>query len=85
MTLNDPDVGEWNYSYDVAGNLVSQAGGGGNLVSGDGFYREYNALNQLVLIRNGSSSFSPVLEQYYYDPFGSRVKVWRNDTAGKRT
>jgi RHS repeat-associated protein len=80
IRLNDPDIGEWNYTYDLAGNLVSQAGGGGNLVSGDGFYREYNALNQLVLVRNGSGS-AAVLEQYSYDPEGMRVRVWRNDSA----
>ncbi|MBI4168090.1 MAG: hypothetical protein HY515_03975, partial [Candidatus Aenigmarchaeota archaeon] len=79
--LNDPDIGEWNYSYDLAGNLVSQAGGGGNLVTGDSFYREYNTLNQLIRIRNGSNSSGAVVEEYTYDPYGQRLKIWRNDSA----
>jgi RHS repeat-associated protein len=79
--LNDPDIGEVNYTYDLVGNLVSQVGGSGNLVTGDGYYREYNALNQLIRIRNGSSVASPLLEQYYYDHLGQRIKVWRNDSA----
>jgi RHS repeat-associated protein len=79
--LNDPDIGEWNYTYDIAGNLVSQAGGGGNLITGDGFFREYNNLNQLIRIRNGSSVSGAVVEEYYYDPYGERIKIWRNDSA----
>jgi hypothetical protein len=50
-----------------------------NLVSGDGYYREYDSLNQMVKIRNGSTAVSPVVENYTYDPFGQRVKVMRND------
>jgi RHS repeat-associated protein len=79
--LNDPDIGEVNYTYDLVGNLISQVGGSGNLVTGDGYYREYNALNQLTKIRNGSSATSPLLEQYYYDPFNERIKISRNDSA----
>ncbi|MBI2143987.1 hypothetical protein HYU17_02445 [Candidatus Woesearchaeota archaeon] len=79
--LNDPDTGEWNYSYDLAGNLISQRGGGGNLVTGDGFYREYNNLNQLIRIRNGSNSSGTLVEEYTYDPYGERIKISRNDTA----
>jgi RHS repeat-associated protein len=79
--LQDPDIGEWNYTYDITGNLVSQAGGGGNLITGDGFFREYNNLNQLIRIRNGSSVSGAVVEEYYYDPYGERIKIWRNDSA----
>jgi len=78
----DPDIGIVNYTYDLAGNLVSQAqAGGGSLVSGDGLYREYDALNQLVRIRSGTTASSPLLENYTYDPYGSRVKIERNDSA----
>jgi RHS repeat-associated protein len=76
------DIGEWNYTYDIAGNLVSQAGGGGNLITGDDFFREYNNLNQLIRIRNGSSVSGAVVEEYYYDSFGERIKIWKNDSAG---
>jgi RHS repeat-associated protein len=80
--IRDPDIGEINYTYDLVGNLISQASGGGNLITGDGFNREYNTLNQLIRIRNGSSATSPILEQYTYDPFGQRIKIWKNDSAG---
>jgi len=49
IQLDDPDLGIWKYEYDFAGNLVSQTGGGGNLVTGDNYYREYNGLGQLML------------------------------------
>jgi len=37
----------------------------GNLVSGDGYFREYNGFNQLIKIRNGTSS-GIVLEEYLW-------------------
>lgn len=81
ISLSDPDLGNWTYEYDLAGNLITQKqNGGGNLVSGDGYYREYDGLNQLIRIRN-STSTSPVVEEYSYDPFGQRIKIARNDTA----
>jgi len=82
ISLTDPDIGTWSYSYDESGNLIKQTqNGGGNLVTGDGYYREYNGLNQLVKIRNGSTSSAPQIENYTYDPFGQRVKIMRNDSA----
>ncbi len=57
IALTDPDLGNWTYSYDLVGNLITQKqNGGGNLVSGDGYYREYDGLNQLIRIRNGTST-----------------------------
>ncbi len=82
ISLQDPDMGNWSYTYDLTGNLIKQVqNGGGNLVTGDGFYREYNELNQLTIIRNGSTATSPQLENYTYDPFGQRIKIMRNDSA----
>lgn len=82
IQLTDPDIGTWTYTYDVAGNLIKQEqNGGGNLVTGDGYYREYDGSNQLIRIRSGSTASSPVLEEYTYDPFGQRIKIDRNDTA----
>ncbi len=81
IALSDPDLGNWSYEYDLVGNLITQRqNGGGNLVTGDGYYREYDGLNQLIRIRNGSSVTSPVVEEYSYDPFGQRIKITRNDT-----
>ncbi|MBR9677376.1 hypothetical protein GOV04_04500 [Candidatus Woesearchaeota archaeon] len=52
-------------------NLVYDANG--NLQSGDGKYREYNSLNQLVRIRNGSTDSDPILQEYMYHPTEERV------------
>jgi hypothetical protein len=52
-----------------------------DFVSDDSFYREYNALNQLVKIRNGSSSSSPVFEQYFYNLLGTRIKNAKKQTV----
>jgi RHS repeat-associated protein len=79
--LRDPDIGEWNHTYDLIGNLISQASGGGNLITGDNFFREYNDLGQLVRIRNNSNVDGVLVEEYYYDPFGDRVKIWHNDST----
>ncbi|MDP3698184.1 MAG: FG-GAP-like repeat-containing protein [Nanoarchaeota archaeon] len=79
--MRDPDLGRWMYGYDTNGNLVSQSGGGGDLISGDGFYREYDSFGQLSKIRTGSTNTSPVLEQYFYDADGQRIKIWKNDSA----
>ncbi|MBI4010631.1 MAG: hypothetical protein HY361_05650 [Candidatus Aenigmarchaeota archaeon] len=76
---NDLDLGNWTYQYDLVGNLIKQMqNGGGNLVGGDGYYREYDGLNQLIKIRNGTST-SPIVENYTYDPFGQRIKIVRNE------
>ncbi len=83
--VSDPDLGNWTYTYDLAGNLIRQKQqGGGNLITGDGYYREYDALNQLIRIRNGSTASSPIIENYTYDPFGQRVKIERNDFASTK-
>ena len=81
ISMDDPDLGIWLYEYDQNGNLIFQSGGGGNLMSGDGYYREYNDFGQLVKVRNGSSAASPLLEEYTYDHSGQRIKIKRNDSA----
>ncbi len=40
-----------------------------------------NSLKELIRIRNGSTSSSPIIENYTYDPFGIRIKIERNDSA----
>ncbi len=46
----------------------------GNLVTGDGFYREYNSVNQLSRIRL-SNSTGTILETYLYDPVEEKVLI----------
>ena len=77
IQLDDPDLGTWKYEYDFAGNLILQVGGGGNLVTGDGYYREYNGLNQLMKVRLGNTSTSPLLEEYLWHPVEERIVVKR--------
>ena len=56
------------FSQDM--NLVYDANG--NMVTGDGFYREYNSLNQLWKVRL-SNSTGIILENYIYDPVEEKV------------
>ena len=54
-------------------NLVYDANG--NLISGDNKYREYNSLNQLIRVRNGSTASDPILEEYIHDPIEEKIAV----------
>lgn len=56
----------------------------GNLVTGDGFYRTYNSLNQLYKVYNGSNSTGTLLEEYTFDPIEERVAIKKvfNTTGG---
>ncbi|MBI4010248.1 MAG: hypothetical protein HY361_03610 [Candidatus Aenigmarchaeota archaeon] len=51
-------------------NLVYDANG--NLVSGDGFVREYNGLNQLVRVKNGSGN---TLEEFVWHPIEEKILI----------
>ncbi len=84
ISMDDPDLGHWVYKYDQNGNLIFQSGGGGNLISGDGYYREYDGNGRLLKVRSGSLSTSPLLEEYSYDQDGIRIKMVRNDTANTK-
>lgn len=58
---------ELSRTYDANGNLIS-----------DGkYYREYNGLNQLVRVRLGNTSTSPVLEEYRHHPIEERIVTKR--------
>ena len=58
---------EFNRIYDANGNLIS-----------DGkYYREYNGLNQLIKVRLGNTSTSPVAEEYVWHPIEERIVVKR--------
>ena len=49
--------------------------GNGNLVTGDGFYREYNELNQLIRIRESNTSNGKILEEYTWHPTQERILI----------
>lgn len=71
-----------------AASLSLQYDQNGNLVTGDGLFREYNCLNQLVRVRNGSSNTSQLLVSFSYDPLQERVAVkteYNHDGSVKET
>ncbi|MEK6925922.1 MAG: toxin TcdB middle/N-terminal domain-containing protein [Nanoarchaeota archaeon] len=78
-SMKDPDTGISNYSYDANGNLIQQISGGGNLITGDNFYREYDNFGRLKAIYEGNDN-STLIEQYTYDPNGERIKTFNNIT-----
>jgi RHS repeat-associated protein len=50
----------------------------------DGNLRVYNSLNQLELIKNGTGTGSPILEEYIYHPTEERIilkRVYNSDEA----
>ncbi len=49
----------------------------GNLLSGDGYVRTYNSLNQLAEIRNSAGS---LLEEFSYHPVEERILVKKTYT-----
>lgn len=58
---------EFDRIYDVNGNLIS-----------DGkYYSEYNGLNQLVKVRLGNTSDSPLAETYLWHPIEERIVIKR--------
>jgi len=60
----------------------------GNLVTGDGKFREYNSFNQLWKVYNGSSDSDPLLQEYVYHPTEERVwlkKTFNTDSSVKET
>ena len=56
---------EFNLTYD----------GNGNLITGDGKYREYNEFNQLVRVKEGNTSSGAILEEYIHHPTEDRILV----------
>lgn len=59
------------FAYEM--NLIYD--GNGNLITGDGKYREYNDFNQLVRVREGNSSSGKIIEEYIYHPTEDRVLI----------
>src|SRR3989344_4020856 len=56
----------------------------GNLVTGDGFYREYDGFNHLIRIKQGNFSSGNVTEEFVWHPIEERVFIkkiyWNNQT-----
>ena len=50
-----------------------QTDANGNIVTDGTTYREYNSLNQLIRIRNGSTNSSPMLEEYEFHPTQEKI------------
>jgi len=55
----------YNLTYDANGNLVT----------GDGKFRVYNSLNQLVQLYNGTNTSGILLQEYSYHPTEERILV----------
>jgi len=68
-------VSEFNLTYD----------GDGNLVTGDGKYREYNEFNQLIRIYDGNDTNGDILETYIYHPTEDRILIKLNEYDGTST
>ena len=72
-------IGFDKYNYDFqfihAQEINYVLDANGNLVTGDGFYREYNGLNQLIRIRQGNLSNGQILEEFIWHPTEERVLV----------
>jgi RHS repeat-associated protein len=59
--MTDPDMGNWAYGYDAAGNLISQRD-----ARGWWLYLEYDGLNRLIRKRRDATN-GPVLAEWTYD------------------
>jgi len=60
----------------------------GNLITGDGKYREYNEFNQLVRVRAGYDQNGRIVEEYLYHPTEERIlakKVYDFDQNWRET
>jgi RHS repeat-associated protein len=55
--------------------------GNGNLITGDGKYREYNEFNQLLRVYDGSYPNGTILESYLYHPTEDRILIKYGDYA----
>lgn len=58
-----------------ASEISPQTDANGNFVTGDGYYRVYNSLNQPWKVYNGSSTNGTLLEEYFYHPVEERVEA----------
>lgn len=58
--------------------------GNGNLITGDGKYREYNEFNQLIRVYEGNDSSGDLIEVYIWHPTEDRILVKKtNYVAGR--
>jgi YD repeat-containing protein len=81
LTMSDPDMGNWSYGYDPAGNLVAQLDAKGQLID-----FTYDGFNRIT----GKAYYTTVLATYTYDQVtGSNNGIGRltrvDDLAGYHT
>ncbi len=69
-------------AFSLQTNQTFTYDGNGNLITGDGKYREYNEFNQLILIRNGSTNNDTILEEYIYHPTENRILIKKANPDG---
>jgi RHS repeat-associated protein len=74
------------YNFSFASAISSYSNltydGNGNLITGDGKYREYNEFNKLIRVREGNSASGDILESYVYDPTSDRIITKYTDYSG---
>lgn len=71
----------WSFPFTVATEMNLTYDGNGNLITGDGNYREYNGFNQLIRVREGNNSNGTILEEYIYHPAEDRILIKKTDTG----
>lgn len=69
--MDDPDMGEWHYGYDIAGNLISQTDAKGCVINFD-----YDELNRLTEKSYGGTC-SGATVHYFYDEAGHGYSIGR--------
>ena len=69
-------------TFSLQTNQTFTYDGNGNLITGDGKYREYNEFNQLIRIRNGSTINDTILEEYIYHPTENRILIKKINSDG---
>ncbi len=71
LSITDPDLGTWRYTYDANGNLQSQTDARGVQV-----WFSYDGLNRLLTRREGSAT-GRLRAEYFYDESGAGASLGR--------
>jgi len=74
----DPDIGSSNHTYDYAGNLVEEYVGRADLKEDGDYVRQYDDFGNLIIVTIDKENSSRLVELYYYDPEGNRIKTVRH-------
>lgn len=76
LSITDPDLGTWRYTYDGNGNLQSQTDARGVQV-----WFSYDGLNRLATKREGSAT-GRLRAEYIYDESGAGASLGRRTRMG---